>query len=223
LIGAPRWEATLWRHAEIVRAGSGIRARSYAGQRFSLVIVDAASMYTSGERICRDLSARFPNAKLILITASSAVERPTHADIAFDTTLTARQLTGAVSRLLRADSHETLNCGPFSLNRTARILQAYGKSIPLSPKLADLIALFMSHPNQNLPRAYIMQRVWNTAYLGDTRTLNVHIRHARMVLETDPQKPDYLKTVRRKDYRLETAIKKKSRQPLPDSVQCQDE
>ena len=78
-----------------------------------------------------------------------------------------------------------------------------GRRIPLNPKLAGLLELLMSKPNQTLPRTQIMQEVWSTTYLGDVRTLYVHIRRARDVLEPDRKNPVYLKTVRGQGYRLE--------------------
>lgn len=203
LIGTARWAATLRRNYDLLRARSGIQARRYAGQRISLIIIDAASMYISGERVCRDLKARFPDSTLLLLSASASGDVPAGADLALSAPVTARQLTGAASRLLAAETMDVISCGPFTLNRRARILQAHGKQAQLNPKLAGLIELFLTQPNKTLPRADIMRQVWQTAYLGDTRTLNVHIRHARKILERDPQKPDYLKTVRGIGYRLE--------------------
>lgn len=205
LIGTARWAATLRRHAEVAQAQSGKGADAFGGQRFSLIVIDAASMYISGERISRDMKPRFPDATQILISGSLQSASKTEADVVLDADVTARQLNGVVSRLLSADRQDTICCGPFRLNRTTRILHTHGRPIPLNPKLAGLIGLLLSRPNQTLPRAQIMQAVWKTAYLGDTRTLYVHIRRAREVLERDPENPVYLKTVRGKGYRLEIA------------------
>lgn len=180
-------------------------------------------MYVSGQRICRDVKSRFPDSTLMLISPSAQVARAADADIVLGAPLTARTLAAAVSRLLAADPNDVISCGPFALNRTARILQAHGRHAPLSPKLAGLIELFMSRPNETLPRADIMRQVWKTAYLDDTRTLYVHIRQARKILETNPQKPAYLKTVRGIGYRLEIVPEKTKSPPLPpDSIKPND-
>lgn len=162
-------------------------------------------MYISGERISRDMKARFPDAAQILISSSLGADSIAAADVILAADVTARQLKGAVSRLLSAGPQVSICCGPFRLNRTTRILHSHGRPIPLNRKLADLIELLMSCPNQTLPRARIMREIWNTAYLGDTRTLYVHIRRAREILEQDPANPIYLKTVRGQGYRLEIA------------------
>ena len=200
LVGGGRWAPTLRRHREVSRALTGRGARSFAGIRFPVIIIDAASMHTSGVRICRDLRARFPDATLIHIGAG---EPAATADISLRTPLTARRLSGVVARILKADPLNIVSCGPFALNRAARILRAHGRETQLYPKLARLIEVFFSNPNRTLARGEIMRQVWNTDYLGDTRTLNVHIRHARRLLERDPRQPEYLLTVRGTGYRLE--------------------
>jgi DNA-binding winged helix-turn-helix (wHTH) protein len=66
-----------------------------------------------------------------------------------------------------------------------------------------LMGLFLQHPDQTLERKHIMQQVWETDYLEDTRTLDVHIRWLRKVVEPNPRKPKYLVTVRGIGYRFE--------------------
>ena len=61
----------------------------------------------------------------------------------------------------------------------------------------------MQQPGEVLTRKYLMQQVWETSYLGDTRTLDVHIRWLREKVEDDPTDPVYLRTVRRQGYRFE--------------------
>jgi two-component system phosphate regulon response regulator PhoB len=60
----------------------------------------------------------------------------------------------------------------------------------------------MQRPGEILPRKFLMQQVWDTSYMGDTRTLDVHIRWLRERIEFDPSNPEYLVTVRGKGYRF---------------------
>ena len=162
LIGTARWAASLRRQAEVAQAQSGKGASAFGGQRFGLIVIDAASMYISGERISRDLKTRFPESAQILISGSRQAESVAAADAVLGADVTARQLKGAVSRLLSADTQDSICCGPFRLNPTTRILHSHGRPILLSPKLSGLIALLLSRPNQTLPRAHIMREVWKT-------------------------------------------------------------
>jgi DNA-binding response OmpR family regulator len=63
--------------------------------------------------------------------------------------------------------------------------------------------LFFRNPGETLSREMLMERVWDTRYMGDTRTLDVHIRWIRSAIEADPSKPRYLKTVRGVGYRFD--------------------
>lgn len=204
LIGAASWQAALRRNWEVITAPSGKRAQLYADQyQFSLIIVDAVSMRITGERVCRAVKSQYPHCPLIHIRPSHSANPSKVADATLSPPLSSRKLIGVVSRMLQEDLTDTLRCGPFLLNRSTRILQTPRQEVQLNPKLAELIALFMAHPNQVLERQTIMRKVWNTNYMGDTRTLNVHIYYARNALEDDRQKPVYLKTARGVGYWLD--------------------
>ena len=74
----------------------------------------------------------------------------------------------------------------------------------LTPKEFELLKLFMEHPGQVVSRKLLMQEIWDTDYLGDTRTLDVHMRWLREKIEDDPKNPRLLVTIRGEGYRLET-------------------
>jgi DNA-binding response OmpR family regulator len=73
----------------------------------------------------------------------------------------------------------------------------------LTPKQAVLLEVFLRHPGEILTRAFLMKQVWDTEYMGDTRTLDVHIHWVRKAIEVDYKSPVYLRTVRRIGYRFE--------------------
>jgi DNA-binding response OmpR family regulator len=72
----------------------------------------------------------------------------------------------------------------------------------LTPKQAELLRVFMVHAGQTLTRKFLMATVWKTDYMGDTRTLDVHVRWLRERIEDDPSSPQYLRTVRGVGYRF---------------------
>lgn len=72
----------------------------------------------------------------------------------------------------------------------------------LTPKEFELLLLFMQNPGRVLSRRTIMEEVWHTSYLGDTRTLDVHIRWLRQKIEPDPSHPQILRTQRGVGYVL---------------------
>ena len=72
----------------------------------------------------------------------------------------------------------------------------------LTPRLCRLLEVFMRNPERVLSRKFLMRKVWETDYLGDTRTLEVHICWLRKKIEEDPHHPCYLRTVRGVGYRF---------------------
>lgn len=203
LIGNSKRDSSLKRHWEVIIAPSGKQAVTYADQyQFDLVIVDAISMRTSGERICRSVKKVYPQCPMIHIQPKPNKPTDKIADITLNPPISSRKLLGVINRLFD-DNTEVIRCGPFEMNLTTRILQAHGQEFQLNPKLSDLLELFFTNPNQVIDRETIMKRVWDTNYMGDTRTLDVHIRHVRNALENGYKRPHYLKTVRGVGYRLE--------------------
>jgi len=88
------------------------------------------------------------------------------------------------------------------LNLTTKELQNGHGSIHLTPKECQLLATFMRHPNQVLSHRFLMREVWETDYIGDTRTLQVHVSWLRRKIEENPRRPIRLRTVRGVGYRF---------------------
>ena len=168
-----------------------------------VIILDAISMRTTGERICRKLKSELNDIPVIHIHPGPPKEAESVSDVLLVTPFTARKLVNSIERLTRFSDDETVVCGPFSLNVARRVLHAHGQENQLTPKVAVLLEFFFRRPGQVVERKTLMEQVWNTAYMGDTRTLDVHIRWIREAIEENPSKPRYLKTVRGVGYRLD--------------------
>jgi DNA-binding response OmpR family regulator len=194
---------TLKRRYHVVVASSGRRAIELARkQSFRVIVLDAVSMRTPGERICVELKTALSGISLIHIHPGPKDASQNLADITLFQPVTLRKLTNAIERLLKPNNDETLICGPFTFDHERRVLNARGQETQLTPKQAMLVQVFFSNPYLTLDRRTLMERVWQTDYLGDTRTLDVHIRWLRELLEEDPSRPKYLLTVRGVGYRL---------------------
>jgi len=115
---------------------------------------------------------------------------------------TARRVVNRVVKLLDHRQGNILRVGDLILDLQTHCVHVGGTVNRLTPKQALLLQVFMEHAGQTLPRKFLMAAVWNTDYMGDTRTLDVHVRWLREKIEDDPSHPRYLRTVRRIGYRL---------------------
>jgi DNA-binding response OmpR family regulator len=166
------------------------------------IVLNAVSLRTTGERICRDIKTALQTVPLVHIHPGPRDRVASVADTVVFYPLSARRLIKCIEQLISVDEAEFISCGPFRMHVPRRVLIAHGKETHLSPKLALLVETFLRNPGQIMDRKTLMETVWQTDYLGDTRTLDVHIRWIRKVMENGSRNPRYLKTVRGVGYRL---------------------
>ncbi len=196
--------AALNRRYEVVVAPSGKQALSLAQkQPPQVVVLDAISLRTPGDRICQDLR-RWLEFPIIHLHPGPKEDVDSPADLLLFEPFTSRKLINSIERLLPLSGDDGfLTCGPFSMDVSRRVLIANGQETQLTPKLAVLVEMFLNHPGETLDRKTLMVEVWDTDYLGDTRTLDVHVRWIRQAIEPEPGKPRYLKTIRGVGYRMD--------------------
>ncbi|MCA9914683.1 MAG: response regulator transcription factor [Anaerolineae bacterium] len=200
----------LQKHYQVYSARSGKQGIALIQKQQALaVVVDAISLNSTGTRICNAVRRAAPEIALVHILPDSRGKNgkeTSPADVIFHGTVGIRALCNSINRFFDSDNPEVLRRGPFEMDIERRILVAHGKEHTLSPKRAALIELFLQNPNQTLDRKKLMQHVWDTDYVGDTRTLSVHIRYVRELMEVDASQPEYIKTVRGIGYRLEISM-----------------
>ncbi len=176
------------------------------------IVLDAISLKTPGDRIVRQIKAA--RMGLPVVHLRPADVDALNGDISADATLTppftARKIINQIERLLNHNAHndEPLVDAPalsgvLLLDLDRRQVIAHGRETTLTPKVALLLSQFVQRPGETLSRKQLMEAVWDTDFMGDTRTLDVHIRMIRCAIELDPSKPHILKTVRGVGYRLE--------------------
>ncbi|MBW4438293.1 MAG: response regulator transcription factor [Pleurocapsa minor GSE-CHR-MK-17-07R] len=199
--------SSLQKKYDVTTVQSGKQAAAQAATVLpQAVIIDALSMSTNGDRIVRQVKNDIAGVPVFHLRPAG--EGSSGADVVLTKPFTARKLINALERVFESQRPATrderiLRRGNFSLQQDRRILTAHGIETQLTPKLALLVDLFFQHPNETLDRSTLMQKVWNTDYIGDTRTLDVHIRWFRRAIEKNPARPVYLKTVRGIGYRFE--------------------
>jgi DNA-binding response OmpR family regulator len=175
-----------------------------------LIIVDAVSLGTTGERICKQIRQAFPEHPIIHIHPKSGSKVETTADVVLFHPVTSRSLLSHIRKLSSKKNEHLLKVAHFQLDSERRVLFVREKEIQLTPKQSALVEAFLRHPNEILERKWLMQQIWNTDYTGDTRTLNVHVRFVRELMEKDASDPRYIQTVRGVGYRFELPKQKKT-------------
>ncbi|MFB0536137.1 MAG: response regulator transcription factor [Anaerolineae bacterium] len=170
-----------------------------------LIILDATSPRLDGRRTCQALRQEVGEVPIILISKEGHDSGQTEADFHLTAPFTFRKLANRVKRAVQSSEHsgETLQVGGLILNLDKRSVTRGGKKYQLTPKESNLLEAFMRNPGKVLSRKFLMKHVWETDYLGDTRTLDVHVRWIREKIEENPSSPVHLRTVRGVGYRFE--------------------
>ena len=169
----------------------------------SLVVVNAASLRSTGLRICQSIREYDPKLPIILILEKEKQVDKETADAALALPFTAQKLVNRIRPLLPGDGKNMVHAGPLKLDLEKRRVRCLNKNSKLTPRLIALLRLLMDKHGEVVERDALFKKVWETNYTGDTRTLDVHISWLRQAIEIDPDNPKFLKTIRGVGYRLD--------------------
>jgi len=168
------------------------------------VIIDAASMRTAGTRICASLRNVLSKTPIILILATDAKKvKDECADEVLYLPFTLQKLLNRLRPYMEISKNKKLVCGPLKLDLKDRWVICGNRKTRLTPRLFVLMKSLMLKPGEVLLREDLFRKLWETDYLGDTRSLDVHISWLRKAIEEDPRHPEFIKTERGIGYRLE--------------------
>lgn len=169
-----------------------------------IIIVDAASMRTSGKRICQSLHEKAAGVPIILILdALTPASNDLDVDVVLTLPFTLQKLLNRIKPYLPQEPKNIVRAGPIMLDVQSHSVHCKEHQALLTPRLVALLRILMEHPGQVIERAALFSQVWDTQYTGDTRTLDVHVSWLRQAIEDDPRHPRYIKTVRGLGYRLD--------------------
>jgi len=171
--------------------------------RPDLLVLDVASFGINGYKISDAIRARLNRVPTVLLLQKGHASAGSTAEAFMTPPFTSRKLLYRVKKLAEHLTRREIRAGPLVFDLDTRALRKGEKSLYLRPKEAALLALFMRNPGKVLSRQEIMKQVWETDYMGDTRTLSVHVRWLRLKIEDDPDMPRFLRTVRGVGYRFE--------------------
>jgi DNA-binding response OmpR family regulator len=169
----------------------------------TIVVINAASLRSTGIRIC--LAVRKKDAKLpiiLILEKDKPVDREL-ADSVLALPFTVQKLVNRIKALMPGDGNNVVSAGPIRLDLENKRVRSLGKNTKLTPRLITLLQILMDKHGEVVERDALFKKVWETNYTGDTRTLDVHISWLRRAIELDPDNPKFLKTIRGVGYRLD--------------------
>ena len=171
----------------------------------------------SGIEVCKALRRDGSIIPIIMLTARDAeIDRigglESGADDYVTKPFSMRELIARVAaqirrmQMIRSISQnatdEILDLGELVINRASRNVTLNEKSVDLRPREFDLLTHMAANPGRVYTRDQLLHDVWGFEYIGDTRTVDVHVRWLRLKIEKDPAKPKFLGTVRGVGYRI---------------------
>ena len=182
-----------------------------------LVILDIMLPKLDGLELCRMLRKRSDVPVLMLTAKTQEVDRVVGLEVGADDYVSKpfsmRELMARVRALLRrarttqkrtdGAEREIMVSGDLEVDTASHIVRLTGQPLELKPREFQLLALLLSSKGRVLTRDQILERLWGHDYIGDSRTVDVHIRWLREKIETDPATPKRIATVRGVGYRFE--------------------
>lgn len=169
----------------------------------TLVVINAASLRSTGIRICSSVRKKDAKIPIILILEKEKAVDKELADAVLALPFTVQKLVNRVKALRPGDGNNVVSTGPIRLDVENKRVKTLGKSTKLTPRLITLLQILMDKHGEVVEREALFKKVWETNYTGDTRTLDVHISWLRQAIELDPDNPKFLKTIRGVGYRLD--------------------
>ena len=178
-----------------------------------LVLLDLMLPGISGTEVCRSLRQRSA-VPIIMVTAKDGeVDKVVGLELGADDYVTkpfsSRELVARIRAVLRRRGEPdellptVIEAGPVRIDVDRHVVSVRGEVISMPLKEFDLLELLMRNAGRVLTRGQIIDRVWGSDYVGDTKTLDVHIKRLRAKIEDDPGNPVHILTVRGLGYKYD--------------------
>jgi two-component system response regulator RegX3 len=177
-----------------------------------IVLLDLMLPGLPGTEVCRRIR-QTSNVPVIMVSAKDdEVDKVVGLELGADDYITKpyspRELVARIRAVLRRGAEpdlapQTLEVGPVRMDVERHTVTVDGTNVRLPLKEFELLEMFLRNPGRVLTRGQLIDRVWGSDYVGDTKTLDVHVKRLRSKLEADPAEPKMLTTVRGLGYKLD--------------------
>ena len=200
---------------EVAVAGTGPAAlEEFDRGGADLVLLDLMLPGIPGTEVCRQLRQR-SNVPVIMLTAKdSEIDKVVGLELGADDYVTkpfsSRELVARIRAVLRRGTEAeelvppTLEAGPVRMDVDRHVVTVAGAPVQLPLKEFELLEMLLRNAGRVLTRGQLIDRVWGSDYVGDTKTLDVHVKRLRAKIEKEPGNPRHLLTVRGLGYKFDT-------------------
>jgi two-component system, OmpR family, response regulator RegX3 len=201
---------------EVQTAADGLAAlRLFSDHPADLVLLDVMLPAIDGIEVCRRIRATSSVPIIMLTAKDTEVDKILGLELGADDYVTKpfslRELLARVRAVLRRaevrierpEVAGTLRAGEIEIQHSRRLVTVAGSPVELSPKEYQLLHMLVSHRGEVLTREELIDAVWSKDFMGDPKTLDVHIRWLREKIEPNPSEPRYIVTIRGVGYILE--------------------
>ncbi|SEA23328.1 two-component system, OmpR family, response regulator RegX3 [Bowdeniella nasicola] len=199
---------------DVVAVEDGIAALDAFTDDFDVILLDLMLPGLSGTEVCREIR-KTSNVPVIMLTAKdSEIDKVVGLEIGADDYVTKpysyRELLARISAVLRRSEHssehvnheEVLEVGRVRLSVDRHEVEVDGQLIDMPLREFELLEFLMRNSDRVLTRGQLLDRIWGEDYVGDTKTLDVHIKRIRGRIEEDPAAPRMIRTVRGLGYKM---------------------
>lgn len=178
-----------------------------------LVLLDLMLPSMSGTEVCRHIRGKSQVPIIMLTAKDSEIDKVVGLELGADDYVTkpfsSRELLARVRAVLRRHGESddllpaTVEAGPVRMDVDRHVVTVRGDVVPMPLKEFDLLEFLVRNAGRVLTRNQLIDRVWGADYIGDTKTLDVHVKRLRAKIEEDPAHPAHLLTVRGLGYKFE--------------------
>ena len=200
---------------DVAVAASGPEAiEAFDKSGADLILLDLMLPGLSGTEVCRQIRTKSSVPIIMLTAKDSEIDKVVGLELGADDYVTkpysSRELIARIRAVLRrgeiqdaGGDESTLEVGPVRMDTDRHIITVNGEQVAIPLKEFELLEFLMRNAGRVLTRVQLIDRVWGSDYVGDTKTLDVHIKRLRAKIEKDPANPEHIQTVRGMGYKME--------------------
>ncbi|TDT30036.1 response regulator [Naumannella halotolerans] len=198
---------------EVVEAADGTAALGeFERAGADIVLLDLMMPGMSGTEVCRQLRTRGTVPVIMLTARDSEIDKVVGLEIGADDYVTKpfshRELVARIRAVLRRGQDiellpDVIESGGVRMDVERHVVSVDGKQVKLALKEFELLEMLLRNAGRVMTRGQLIDRIWGVDYVGDTKTLDVHIKRLRSKIEPDPADPSHLVTVRGLGYKFE--------------------